>query len=111
MTDIESKDHYSIELEKQKAEHDKMMREADERKMEVRRTIAKLRRQFKKLLEKNQELPSHLQLQRKVYHSCVICVYVRILFDVFPLLLHKKLAQKKQTHVWWSQFYIMHTTF
>ena len=34
--------------------------------MEARRTIAKLRRQFKKLLERNQELPSHLQLERKV---------------------------------------------
>ena len=34
--------------------------------MEARRTIAKLRRQFKKLLERNQELLSHLQLERKV---------------------------------------------
>ena len=64
--DIENKEHYSIELEKQKAEHDKMMKIADEKKMEARRTIAKLRRQFKKLLERNQELPSHLQLERKV---------------------------------------------
>ena len=66
VSDIESKDHYSIELEKQKSEHDKRMRKAEEKKMEVRRTIAKLRRQFKKLLEQNQELPEHLQLQRKV---------------------------------------------
>ena len=29
-------------------------------------TITKLGRQFKKLLERNQELPSHLQLERKV---------------------------------------------
>ena len=71
--DIDSKDHYSIELEKQQAEYDKMMKLAEERKMDVRRTIAKLRRQFKKLLEKNQELPSNLQLQRKV------CLIIEIL--------------------------------
>ncbi|XP_038057956.1 cilia- and flagella-associated protein 44-like isoform X2 [Patiria miniata] len=67
VSDIESKDHYSIELEKQKSEYDKMMRKAEEKKMEVRRTIAKFRRQFKKLLEQNQELPDHLQLQRKEF--------------------------------------------
>ncbi|XP_071842731.1 cilia- and flagella-associated protein 44-like isoform X2 [Apostichopus japonicus] len=65
--DIESKDHYSIELEKQQAEYDKMMRLAEEKKTDVRRTIAKLRRQFKKLLEKNQELPEKLQLERKEF--------------------------------------------
>ncbi|XP_022090775.1 cilia- and flagella-associated protein 44-like isoform X2 [Acanthaster planci] len=67
VSDIESKEHYSIELEKQKSEQDKRMRKAEEKKMEVRRTIAKLRRQFKKLLEQNQELPEHLQLQRKEF--------------------------------------------
>ena len=66
VSDIDNKDHYSIELEKQKSEYDKMMRKADEKKMEVRRTIAKFRRQFKKLLEQNQDLPDHLQLERKV---------------------------------------------
>ncbi len=67
MSDIENKDHYSIELEKQKSEYDKMMRKAEEKKMEVRRTIAKFRRQFKKLLEQNQDLPEHLQLERKEF--------------------------------------------
>lgn len=52
----------SIEDAKQKAEHDKMMREAEQRKQEVRRIIAQLRRQFKKLLERNHELPEHLRL-------------------------------------------------
>ncbi|XP_033641081.1 cilia- and flagella-associated protein 44-like isoform X3 [Asterias rubens] len=67
VSDIDNKDHYSIELEKQKSEYDKMMRKADEKKMEVRRTIAKFRRQFKKLLEQNQDLPDHLQLERKEF--------------------------------------------
>ena len=53
---------FSIEDAKQKAEHDKMMKEAEERKQDVRRIIAQLRRQFKKLLEKNHELPPHLRL-------------------------------------------------
>jgi len=56
----------SIEDAKQKAEHDKMMREAEERKQEVRRIITQLRRQFKKLLEKNHELPTHLRLNAVV---------------------------------------------
>ncbi|KAF6034679.1 hypothetical protein EB796_007012 [Bugula neritina] len=60
--DIEDPKAYSIEDAKQKAEHDKMMREAEERKQEVRRIITQLRRQFKKLLEKNHELPTHLRL-------------------------------------------------
>ncbi|XP_030833850.1 cilia- and flagella-associated protein 44 isoform X2 [Strongylocentrotus purpuratus] len=67
VADIENKEHYSIELEKQKAEHDKMMKIAEEKKLEARKTIAKLRRQFKKLLERNHELPSHLQLERKEF--------------------------------------------
>ncbi|XP_077985504.1 cilia- and flagella-associated protein 44-like isoform X2 [Glandiceps talaboti] len=65
--DIDNKEFYSIEMEKQKAEHDKMMREADDKKLGVKRTIAQLRRQFKKLLEKNKELPEHLQLDRKEF--------------------------------------------
>ncbi|XP_041471026.1 cilia- and flagella-associated protein 44-like [Lytechinus variegatus] len=65
--DIENKEHYSIELEKQKAEQDKRMKIAEEKKLEARKTIAKLRRQFKKLLERNHELPSHLQLERKEF--------------------------------------------
>lgn len=43
-----------------------MMKEAEERKQEVRRIINQLRRQFKKLLERNHELPEHLRLDPKV---------------------------------------------
>ena len=58
----------SIEDAKQKAEHDKMMKIAEEKKREVRRQIAKLRRQFKNILESNDGLPNHLQLHKDVRH-------------------------------------------
>lgn len=66
---------HSIEDAKQKAEHDKMMREAEARKQEVRRIITQLRRQFKKLLERNHELPPHLRLDTMVWNKKirVIC--------------------------------------
>ena len=57
---------YSIEEAKQKAEHDKLMKEADEKKREVRRHIAKMRRMFKQLLEQNDTLPTHLRLHKDV---------------------------------------------
>ncbi|XP_057301359.1 cilia- and flagella-associated protein 44-like isoform X2 [Hydractinia symbiolongicarpus] len=60
--DIDDPKHYSIELEKQKAEHDRMVRLAEEKKQQVKNTIGKLRRQFRKLKTRNEELPSYLQL-------------------------------------------------
>jgi hypothetical protein len=60
----------SIEDAKQKAEHDKMMKLADEKKKEVRRQIAKLRRQFKSILDQNEGLPVHLQLKKEVRQNC-----------------------------------------
>ncbi|XP_062616211.1 cilia- and flagella-associated protein 44-like [Saccostrea cucullata] len=65
--DIEDPNAYSIEDAKQKAEHDKMMKIADEKKKEVRRQIAKLRRQFKSILEQNEGLPVHLQLKKEEF--------------------------------------------
>ena len=41
--DIQDESHYSIEDAKQKAEHDKMMKIAEEKKSAVRLQIAKLR--------------------------------------------------------------------
>lgn len=52
----------SIEDAKQKAEHDKKMKLAEEKKQHVRRQIASLRRTFVKLQNRNQQLPAHLQL-------------------------------------------------
>ncbi|XP_046572732.1 cilia- and flagella-associated protein 44-like isoform X2 [Haliotis rubra] len=60
--DIDDPNAYSIEDAKQKSEYDKMMKEAEEKKREVRRNIAKLRRQFRGVLEKNESLPRHIQL-------------------------------------------------
>ncbi|KAK3588814.1 hypothetical protein CHS0354_028462 [Potamilus streckersoni] len=62
--DIDDPNAYSIEDAKQKAEYDKMMKDAEEKKREVRRQVAKLRRQFKTLLEQNDGLPKHLQLHK-----------------------------------------------
>ena len=64
----------SIEDAKQKAEHDKMMKIADEKKKDVRRQIAKLRRQFKSILEQNEGLPVHLQLRKEVQK--IICLWI-----------------------------------
>ncbi|XP_048773099.2 cilia- and flagella-associated protein 44-like isoform X2 [Ostrea edulis] len=65
--DIDDPNAYSIEDAKQKAEHDKMMKLADEKKKEVRRQIAKLRRQFKNILDQNEGLPVHLQLKKEEF--------------------------------------------
>ncbi|XP_053372820.1 cilia- and flagella-associated protein 44-like [Mercenaria mercenaria] len=62
--DIEDPKAYSIEEAKQKAEHDKMMKEAEEKKREVRRHVAKMRRMFKQLLEQNDSLPKDLRLHK-----------------------------------------------
>ena len=65
--DIDDPSAYSIEDAKQKAEYDKMMKLAEEKKREVRRQISKFRRQFKGLLEKNEGLPNHLQLKKEEF--------------------------------------------
>ncbi|XP_060071995.1 cilia- and flagella-associated protein 44-like [Ylistrum balloti] len=62
--DIDDPNAYSIEDAKQKAEHDKMMKQAEEKKRDVKQRIAHLRRQFKTLLEQNENLPQHLQLRK-----------------------------------------------
>lgn len=56
----------SIEEAKQKAEQDKMIKDAEEKKREVRRHIAKMRRMFKQLLEQNDSLPNYLRLHKDV---------------------------------------------
>ncbi|XP_064651335.1 cilia- and flagella-associated protein 44-like isoform X2 [Lineus longissimus] len=62
--DIDDMNAYSIEDARQKAEYDRMMKVADEKKQNVRKTISQLRLQFKKLVESNDELPRNLQLLR-----------------------------------------------
>ena len=56
---------YSIEDAKQKAEHDRKMKLAEEKKQKVRKEVIGLRRQFYQVLLRNKELPAHLQLSTK----------------------------------------------
>jgi len=60
----------SIEDAKQKAEYDKKLTLAEEKKAATRETIEAMREEFQKLLARNNELPPHLALSRKVsaYH-------------------------------------------
>ena len=61
-TDIEDPAHYSIEDAKQKAEHDRKMREAEEKKQKVCREITRLRKAFTMLQYQGRQLPPHLRL-------------------------------------------------
>ena len=65
--DIEDPDHYSVEDAKQKAEHDRMMKLAEEKKQHARRQIASLRRTFVKLQQKAARLPEHLRLDKEEF--------------------------------------------
>ena len=52
----------SIEEAKQKAEQDRRIRLAEEKKAATRKYISTLRQQFRQLEERSSELPRHLQL-------------------------------------------------
>ncbi|XP_063689300.1 cilia- and flagella-associated protein 44-like isoform X18 [Bolinopsis microptera] len=60
--DIDDLKAYSIEEAKQKREHEKMLKTAEDKKIKVRKTIATLRSKFKKLKVVNKDLPKHLTL-------------------------------------------------
>ena len=55
----------SIEDAKQKAEHDRKMKLAEEKKQKVRKEVSTLRKQFCQVLLRNKELPTHLHLSTK----------------------------------------------
>ncbi|NXY80859.1 CFA44 protein, partial [Alcedo cyanopectus] len=57
----------SIEEDKQKKEYERIMKEAEERKNKKRKELIALRHEFVSLLQKNQELPKHMQLHREHY--------------------------------------------
>ena len=65
--DIEDPDHYSVEDAKQKAEHDRVMKLAEDKKQQVRRQISSMRRTFAKLQQRNAQLPEHLRLDKKEF--------------------------------------------
>lgn len=52
----------SIEDAKQKAEHDRRLKQAEMKKHSVRKEVGRLRRTFLQLVQRNQQLPPHLQL-------------------------------------------------
>ncbi|NXM13394.1 CFA44 protein, partial [Ploceus nigricollis] len=65
--DIKDPDAYTIEEYKQKKEHERKMKEAEEKKNKKREELSALRQDFVFLLQKNQELPKHMQLHREEF--------------------------------------------
>ncbi|NXF02354.1 CFA44 protein, partial [Smithornis capensis] len=65
--DIEDPNAYNIEEVKQRKEFERIMKEAEEKKNKKREELISLRHDFVFLLQKNQELPKHMQLHRKEY--------------------------------------------
>ncbi|NWI93401.1 CFA44 protein, partial [Pitta sordida] len=65
--DIKDPNAYNIEEVKQKKESERKMKEAEEKKNKKREKLIALRHDFIFLLQKNQELPKHMQLHRKEY--------------------------------------------
>jgi len=59
-----------------------MLKLAEEKKANVKGTIAQLRDQFKKLINKNKELPEHLRLDRKVILNFTLLIQEANLFGV-----------------------------
>ena len=76
--------NFSIEEAKQKREHEKMLKTAEDKKVKVRKTIATLRSKFKKLKVVNKDLPKHLALVAQV--SPVYVVNDRSLSGIFVVL-------------------------
>ncbi|CAH1262544.1 CFAP44 [Branchiostoma lanceolatum] len=97
--DIDRDDHYSIEDAKQKAEHDKMMRLAEEKKQKTRKAINQLRRKFHKLIEQNQELPDHAQLDRMEFElDPENRTEMELLTQDRLQLVHRELDWEKEKH-------------
>ncbi|NWX57545.1 CFA44 protein, partial [Promerops cafer] len=65
--DIRDPDAYTIEEYKQKKEHERKMKEAEDKKSKKREELSALRQDFCSLLQKNQELPKHMQLHREEF--------------------------------------------
>ncbi|NXE35232.1 CFA44 protein, partial [Ptilorrhoa leucosticta] len=65
--DIKDPDAYTIEEYKQKKEFERKMEEAEEKKNKKREELSALRHDFVFLLQKNQELPKHMQLRREEF--------------------------------------------
>ena len=64
--DIDDSAAYSIEQSKLKAEQDKMIVVAETKKQEMRQKITELRKMFRELLVKNDQLVPRLKLSKNV---------------------------------------------
>ncbi|CAM4444167.1 unnamed protein product [Caretta caretta] len=65
--DIEDPSAYSIENAKQKKEYDQIMKAAGDKKNKKRQELIILRHEFHHLLQRNMELPKHMQLHREEF--------------------------------------------
>ncbi|NWW19804.1 CFA44 protein, partial [Falcunculus frontatus] len=65
--DIKDPNAYTIEEYKQKKEFERKMEEAEEKKNKKREELNALRHDFVFLLQKNQELPKHMQLHKEEF--------------------------------------------
>ncbi|CAG0879186.1 unnamed protein product [Cyprideis torosa] len=62
VVDIEDTSQPTLKEELQKMESERLNRAAEERKAEVKRSLAKLRKQFKSVVINNEKLPPHVRL-------------------------------------------------
>ncbi|NXD21908.1 CFA44 protein, partial [Spelaeornis formosus] len=65
--DIQDPDALTTEEYKQKKEYERKMKEAEEKKNKKREELSALRQEFAFLVQKNQELPKHMQLHREEF--------------------------------------------
>ncbi|XP_067402528.1 LOW QUALITY PROTEIN: cilia- and flagella-associated protein 44 [Emydura macquarii macquarii] len=65
--DIEDPSAYSIENAKRKKEYDQIMKAAEDKKTQKRQELITLRHEFHHLLQRNMELPKHMQLHREEF--------------------------------------------
>lgn len=91
--------YYSIEEAKQKAEYDRKVKQAEEKKQHVRRLIASLRRSFVKLQEENRKLPEHLQLvaDEFVMDPDMYTMHSRDTEEKVEIL-HKEMSWERERH-------------
>ena len=70
---------YSLEQAKQKSENDKMIAIAESKKQEMRQKITELRKKFKELLVKNEQLVPRIKLGKDVINNLKfwLCLHIK----------------------------------
>ncbi|NWH66029.1 CFA44 protein, partial [Geococcyx californianus] len=98
--DIEDPNACNIEEAKQKTEYENIMKEAEAKKAKKREELVALRHEFLSLLQKNQELPKHMQLHREQYEiDHVIFEELRRQTAQRIQLLQKEMAWEREKHL------------